>query len=174
MKIIPAKPEHMAACEAIYGHHVRQGFASFDTDPPPPGSFEGKRLALTAAGHAFLVLVDEREAVLGYAYAAPFRARKAYETSIEHSIYLHPEHSGKGFAQQLFEALIAAVRAWGGRTMVAVVGMEQDQDPETHPSIRAHRKAGFIYQGALPFVGQKRGRCLKTAYLTLDLSKDPN
>ena len=34
----------------------------------------------------------------GYAYAGPFRARPAYQWTTEATVYVHPDHQGKGWA----------------------------------------------------------------------------
>ena len=169
MKIIPARAEHMASCEAIYAHHVAHGFASFDEQAPTQGHLDEKRSVLQEQGFPFLVAVDEQSQVLGYAYAAPFRARSAYRFSAEDSIYIAPDQIGKGLAKPLFDALIAATESRGLKTLIAVIGMEQEQDPQTNSSVRAHAKVGFDFVGCLDFVGRKRDRWLKTAYMRLGL-----
>ena len=96
MHICPATPAHMPAAEAIYAHAVRHGTASFDETPPDPGYLEEKRANLMGKGYPFFVLLDSSDSVLGYAYAAPYRARSAYRFSVEHSIYLTPTAQGRG------------------------------------------------------------------------------
>ena len=162
---------NMAACEAIYAHAVLNGCASFDEQPPDEGHLTLKLKDLNAKGYPFFVLADQGR-ILGYAYAAPYRPRSAYRFTAEHSIYLAPEAQGKGAAQILFRALIDACDAMGLKTLVAVIGMAQDDPMATSASYRAHQKAGFELVGALPHVGYKFGRWCKTVLMTRQLGTD--
>ncbi|MEE4297931.1 MAG: N-acetyltransferase family protein, partial [Pseudomonadales bacterium] len=78
---------------AIYNHYVEQSVATFDTEPatvaskaPWFGTFDGAR-------HQLFVMTDA-ELVIGYAYSGAFRARAAYDRSVETSIYLAPAAVG--------------------------------------------------------------------------------
>ena len=90
MHLRTAEPKDMIWLEAIYAHAVHHGTASFDEQTPPPGHLEAKRADLSAKGYPFFVLERKDGNILGYAYAAPYRARSAYRFSAEHSIYLSP------------------------------------------------------------------------------------
>lgn len=161
----------MSACEAIYAHAVLHGSASFDEQPPEAGHLSAKQEELSAKGYPFFILENEGE-ILGYAYAAPYRARTAYRFTAEHSIYVAPEAQGQGAARVLFDALISACEDMGLKTLVAVIGMAQDDAMETSASYRAHSKAGFELVGALPNVGFKFGRWCKTVLMVRQLGTD--
>jgi len=115
----------------------------------------------------FPYLVAERDgAVLGYAYAGPYRARPAYRFSVENSIYVAANAQRRGIGRALMERLIAESEARGYRLMIAVIG-----DSAQMPSIELHRAAGFRLVGALEGVGYKFGRWLDTVLMQRALGK---
>ena len=169
--IRPATAADMPVCQRIYAHHVAHSTATFDEVAPAPDLLNEKRAFLQAKGFPFLVAVEDPH-VVGYAYAAPFRDRSAYRFTAEESIYLHPDHTGRGIAGRLLADLIVATRALGLKSLIAVIGLEQDQPLASSPSVKAHTKAGFVPVGTLNHVGYKFQRWLKTAYMQLDLEAD--
>lgn len=66
---------------AIYAHHVRFGFGSFEEKPPSVEEMHRRRESVLAQGLPFLV-ADADGHVVGYAYAAPYRTRSAYRFTL--------------------------------------------------------------------------------------------
>jgi L-amino acid N-acyltransferase YncA len=157
--IRPGRDDDIAAVTAIYGHHVRHGTASFETDPPSEGEMARRRADILARGLPYLV-AEVRGEILAYTYAAPYRPRAAYRDTLEDSIYAHPDAVGRGVGRRLLPALIAACEAQDYRQMVAVVG-----DSGNLPSIRLHERCGFRLVGTLEAVGFKLGRWLDSVFL---------
>lgn len=140
------------AISCIYGHYVRHTTASFEIEPPDSVEMARRRLHIVNAGLPYLVADDGGE-LAGYAYASPYRPRAAYRFTVEDSIYLHPEHAGKGLGGALLSRLIDACEHWGARQMVAVIG-----GSDNTPSIRLHEKFGFRHTGVLRAAGFKFGK----------------
>ena len=140
------------AIQAIYAHHVLTGLASFEEVPPDPAEIARRRAEITGRGLPHLVAELEGR-VAGYAYAGPYRARVAYRFTVEDSVYVAPEATGRGLGSLLLAALIRDCEAWGARQMVAVIG-----DSGNLGSIRLHARAGFREAGTLKSVGFKLGR----------------
>ena len=146
----------MPAIQAIYARHVLEGLATFEELPPDLAEMAARRADILARGLPYLV-AEEAGRVLGYAYAAPYRARSAYRFTIENSIYLDPAATGRGVGGLLLAALIEACRAWGGRQVLAVIG-----DSGNAASIALHARAGFRHVGTFHAVGFKFGRWVDT------------
>ena len=158
-----ADPVYAAAIAAIYAHHVLHGTASFDTIPHDADFWRVKIADIVARGWPFLV-VEEDEAVAGYAYATQFRDRPAYAETCENSIYIAPGCASRGLGSALMAALFPAASKAGFRQMIAVVGGGEPA------SVALHEKFGFTIAGRMRNVGRKFGRLLDTVYLqrTLD------
>src|SRR5262245_52236280 len=97
----------IAQIAAIYEHHVRCGLASFEELPPDASEIARRRAEIVARGLPYLVAA-EGDAILGYAYASPYRARSAYRFTLEDSVYVHPDRAGRGIGRRLLPAVIAA------------------------------------------------------------------
>lgn len=148
----PATPADLAQIAAIYAHHVRNGLASFEIDPPDEAEMHRRFDAIAAGGYPYFVAEAEGR-VLGYAYANHYRTRPAYRYSVEDSIYVAPDAVGRGLGKRLLRALIEACESRGYRQMLAVIG-----DSANAPSIELHRACGFAQVGVLPSIGFKFGR----------------
>lgn len=149
----------LPAITEIYDHAVRYGTASFETEPPDEAEMTRRYRALVGGG--FPYLVAERDgAVVGYAYAGPYRTRPAYRYTVEDSIYVSPAAQRRGVGRALLEELIAESTVRGFRQMIAVIG-----DSAQIASIELHRAAGFHYVGNLQNVGFKFGRWLDSVLM---------
>lgn len=149
----------------IYADAVRHGTASYELEPPSRPDMEARFAALADNGFPY-ILAEEKGAILGYAYAGPFRPRLAYRFVLEDSIYVAPEAKGRGVGKLLLQALIGEAKRLGYRQIVAVIG---DGTPES-PSVRLHEKLGFRHSGRLEGTGYKQGRWLDTAFMQLALN----
>jgi len=157
--IRPAIPADIPAITRIYQHAVRHGTASFELEPPDEAEMARRQRALFDGFYPYLV-AEADGAVLGYAYAGPYRARPAYHWSVENSIYVDAEKHRRGIGRMLLERLIAETEARGFRQMIAVIG-----DSDQTPSIELHRALGFTMVGTLKHVGFKFGRWLDTVLM---------
>ena len=142
-----------AAIQAIYAHHVRHGLGTFEETPPDTAELVRRWRAVRAAGLPYLVAAPADGAVLGFAYAAPYRPRRAYRFAVEDSVYIAPDQPRRGTGRALVSALIDDCTGLGMRQMVAVIG-----DRDNHGSIGLHAGLGFERVGHLPAVGFKLGR----------------
>lgn len=142
----------------IYAHHVRHGTATFDTVPMAVAAMADKIEGLVGRGFPFLV-AEVEGAVVGYAYAAPFRDRAAYAGTCEDSIYIDPTWIGRGLGKALLSALIEACEAAGFRQMIGIAGGGEPA------SVALHIACGFTHAGRMVAVGRKFGRWLDTVYM---------
>ena len=145
--IRPARPEDMAAVAAIYAHYVEHTVITFDFEAPSVPAWEER---LRTARHPWRVAVDGDE-VVGYAYAAPFRAKPAYARTTETTVYLDHRRTGGGLGRALYESLLAELSA---RDLhLAVAGMTLPNPA----SQRLHRSLGYEPVGTFAQVGFKFG-----------------
>ena len=152
VRLRPAGASDFTSIHAIYRHHVLNGLGSFEEQPPELAEMQRRHGDVVAHGLPYLVaLADDK--LLGYAYAAPFRARSAYRFTVEDSVYIAPEAIGHGVGRALLTAVIERCTGLGKRQMIAVIG-----DSGNAGSIALHRALGFSPPMTLHGVGFKFGR----------------
>jgi L-amino acid N-acyltransferase YncA len=155
----------VAEIAAIYRHHVIHGLASFEEEPPDAAEVARRRADLLGRSYPYLVAATAPAgAVLGYAYAGPYRARVGYRFSVENSVYVAPGNARRGIGRQLLAAVIERCAAAGFRQMVAVIG-----DSANAGSIGLHQALGFRRVGVLSAIGFKHGRWVDTVLMQIAL-----
>jgi L-amino acid N-acyltransferase YncA len=149
VKLRAATPDDAAAIAEIYAPFVTGSAVSFETEPPGPPVI---RARIEAAGNLYpWFLAEAAEAILGYAYAAPFRPRPAYRFVAETTIYLRAEACGRGLGTQLYAPLLAALEANGFTQAIAAITLPNEA------SVRLHERLGFATAGTYRQVGWKLG-----------------
>jgi len=159
----PAGAGDIAAITRIYADAVRHGTASFELEPPDEAEMAQRREALLEKRYPYLV-AERAGAVAGYAYAAAYRARRAYDWCVEDSIYIAPEFHRQGIGRLLLARLIEESAALGFRQMIAVIG-----DTANAGSVAVHAAAGFRLVGTFQSIGWKHGRWLDTVLMQRQL-----
>lgn len=155
----PAVLADIPAITRIYTHAVDHGTASFELTAPDEGEMTRRFNELTTGGFPYLVAVIDG-AVVGYAYAGPYRARPAYRFTVENSVYVAHDSHRRGVGKALLEALIEASTEKGFRLMVAVIG-----DSNQAASIGLHEAAGFKHAGVFENIGYKFDRWLDSVLM---------
>jgi phosphinothricin acetyltransferase len=98
------------------------------------------------------------DAVLGYATSSPYRPRPAYGPTVETSVYLGPEHTGRGIGRTLYETLLSALEGEDVHRAVAGITMPNPA------SERLHERCGFRHVGTFSEQGRKLGRYWDVAW----------
>jgi len=116
------------------------------------------------ASDGYPVLVyEENNRVIGFASYGPFRTWPAYKYTIEHSVYVHKNHRGKGVGVTLMKELIKAANSKGYATMVAAIDAANDV------SKIMHKKLGFSECGTIKKAGYKFGKWLDLTFYQYEL-----
>lgn len=164
MRIRTAGAADAEALAAIYGHHVLNGFGTFEEVPPTAEEMARRREAVAARGLPYLVAEDAGQ-VVGFAYASPFRPRPAYRYTVEDSVYVAPDRMGQGVGRAALSAVLEACEALGVRQVVAVIG-----DSGNAGSIGLHRALGFEPTGVGRSFGYKFGRWVDIVFMQKPLN----
>jgi phosphinothricin acetyltransferase len=159
----PATPADIPAITRIYAHAVIHGTATFELEPPDETEMTQRMQALLGGGFPYVV-AENGGALLGYAYAGPYRTRPAYRFTVEDSIYVDPNAQRRGVGRLLLARLVEESERRGFRQMIAVIG-----DSAQTPSIKVHRTLGFRMIGNIENVGFKFGRWLDSVLMQRDL-----
>jgi L-amino acid N-acyltransferase YncA len=154
-----ASETDMAAVQAIYAYYALGSLATFEETAPSLEDMLSRRRACLKFGLPYLAAEADGE-VVGFAYAAPYRARPAYRFTVEDSVYVAEAMRGRGVGSALLGALVERCERGPWRQMLAVIG-----DSANAGSIRLHRRLGFESAGVLKSVGFKFGRWVDTPIL---------
>ncbi len=107
----------------IYNHYVTHTPITFDLEPYTASQRAAWLNQFAITGRHRLLVAEENDIVVGYAGTMRFRAKAAYDTTVEATIYCAQEAVGKGIGCKLFTALFQAIekedihRIVGGYTM---------------------------------------------------------
>ena len=149
----------------IYRESVMNGIGTYELDPPSEIEMTARFNTIATQNYPYLIAEDENGAILGYAYASPFRTRAAYRYLAEDSVYVSSEARGLGIGGRLLDTLLSRTASLGIRQMVAVIG---GANPA---SVAVHEKAGFKHVGRMPASGFKFGEWVDTVFMQIELDE---
>lgn len=149
MNIRIVEPSDAAALVAIYAPYVEKTAITFEYEVPSVEEFAG-RIRETLKRYPYLVAEDHNE-ILGYAYASVFHARKAYDWSVETSIYVKENNHRSGIGHLLYQKLEEALREMNVCNLCACISYPNPR------SIAFHEKEGYRLVGHFTSSGYKLG-----------------
>ena len=142
VKIRAAVPGDAAALLEIYTPYVRETAISFEYEPPSLAEFTG-RMETVLQRYPYLA-AELEGAILGYAYAGPFKARSAYNWGVEVTIYVERDARKSGVGGSLYAALEKILAEQHVLNLNACIGVPRGEDPYlTNNSVEFHRHLGF-------------------------------
>lgn len=164
MQIQPCDAERDAPrIQAIFNHAIEQTTALYEYHPRSLEQVQTWLLQKKADRLPVLGLYSAADTLQGFASYGPFRPWPAFQYTVEHSIYLHPQAQGKGLGRPLLSALIQAAEAQQYHVMMAAI------DASNQASCALHQRLGFQCVGRLKQVGYKFGRWLDLDFYQLQL-----
>lgn len=128
---IPFSSEHWEDVRDIYRMGLLTGNATFETEVPGLNDWLRKFYPHLL----WITLLDQT--VVGWAGLQPVSERKVYDGVAEVTIYIHPDHDGKGVGAALMTHLIGESEKAGIWSLYAAIF------PENYASVRLHEKCGF-------------------------------
>lgn len=170
MKLIDCtEVRHAGAILEIFNEAIVTSTALYDYKPRAPESMGAWFATKRANGFPVIGVEDEAGALLGFASYGTFRAWPAYKYSVEHSIYVHKDHRGKGLGRTLLTAIVEAAQARDVHTLIGGI------DATNAGSIALHESLGFTHAGTIRQAGFKFGRWLDLAFYQrlLDTPAEP-
>jgi L-amino acid N-acyltransferase YncA len=159
--IRPVTTSDAAAICEIYNGYVRDTVITFEEAPVAPAEM-ARRIEDFTARFPWLV-AEEQRAIVGYAYATPWRVRSAYRFSVETTVYVASGHHGRGVGSALYRELLAALRKLDVHCAVGGIALPNEA------SVALHEKLGFTKIGQFVEIGYKLGRWVDVGYWELIL-----
>ncbi len=129
------------AAKEIYMQGIETKNATFEKSAPSWEEWDSGKVKSCR-----LAAVINNE-VIGWGGLSLRSKREVYKGVNEVSVYVSPNHSGKGIGRKLLEALIAESESCGIWTLTAAIF------PENTASIRLHASCGFREIGYMEKVG---------------------
>jgi L-amino acid N-acyltransferase YncA len=159
--VICTHESHAEEILDILNEAIANSTALYDYKPRAAESMVGWFKAKEAGRFRVIGAVAENGQLLGFASYGTFRAWPAYKYSVEHSVYVHKDHRGKGIGRALMQQLIAAAKEQQYHVMVGGI------DVANTGSIMLHEKLGFVHAGTIRHAGFKFGRWLDLGFYQL-------
>ena len=150
MKVRLVTADDAAAIASLYTPYVSATAVSFEIEPPDAAEMRS-RIVSHGDLYPWFVACGEDGAILGYAYACAFRARKAYRFSVETTVYVADGAHRRGIGTTLYAHLLPVLEAQGFTQAIAAITLPNEA------SVRLHEAHGFREAGVYRQVGWKLG-----------------
>jgi L-amino acid N-acyltransferase YncA len=160
--IRPSVAADSASVADIYNHYVESTIVTFEEEPVSHDTMALRMREVEARGFPWLV-AEQGGRVLGYAYAAPWKQRSGYRFSVESTVYLAPDSTGRGLGEALYRELIQRLKGLDVHAVVGGISL-----PNTE-SVALHEKCGFRKVAHFREVGRKFERWIDVGYWQLTL-----
>ena len=158
VELRPARSSDLGALTEIYNHYVRETPITFEIEPYDVEARRPWLEGFAPKGPHRLFVAEQRGELLGYAGSMRFRAKAAYETSVETTVYLRPEAAGQRIGASLYARLFESLEGEDLHRALAGITLPNPA------SIRLHERFGFRPVGVFREVGRKLGRYWDVAW----------
>lgn len=143
---------------SIYSYYVEKTAVSFEYEVPSKEEFEN-RIKNISSKYPYIKAVDENGRIVGYAYAGVFKGRKAYDHSVETTIYLDEAVRRKGYGTIIYDELENRLKKMGILNLYACIASTETEDEYlTNASKLFHGKKGYSLVGTFHKCGNKFNR----------------
>lgn len=157
--------EDASAIAEIYNFYIENSIATFETEKVSAEDFQ-KRIEQTLKQNLPYFVSEENGELLGYAYASKWKDRFAYRFSVEVTVYLSTNATGKGLGTQLYQELFNALTQLGFHTAIGGISLP-------NPASEAlHEKMGMVKVAHFQQVGYKFNQWIDVGYWQKHLSEE--
>jgi len=165
-KIRLATEADSASILEIYAPFITDTVITFEYEVPTVADF-GKRITNIQKKYPWLIC-EVNDSVVGYAYASEYMQRKAYDWSVDFTIYIKPQYHRKKIGKALYFALFELLILQGYYNAYAGI---------TLPNIKSeslHHSFGFKPIGVYQNVGYKFGNWHDVKWFQLKIQNYSN
>lgn len=156
---------------AVYAPYVEETAITFEYAVPSLEEFRD-RIRATKKTHPYIV-AERGGKIVGYAYAGRFQSRKAYDWSVEMTVYVKKDERRRGIGRRLYGELERQLREMGILNACACIAAPPEGDADdpylTDQSIRFHEKLGYRMVGRFLSSGSKFGRWFDMVWMEKSL-----
>lgn len=148
------------AIAGIYNHYISHTTITFEEEPVSADIMAGRIRDVLALSLPWLV-IEEAGCISGYAYASRWKPRSAYRFSVETSVYLKHDCTGRSLGKQLYKRLFEELAQRGVHAVIGGVALPNPASKALHESFGMKQIAHFEE------VGFKFGQWLDVGYWEL-------
>ena len=139
LTIRPAIEKDQFAILDIYNEAVENTTATFDTEQR---TAENQMLWFKKHKNNHPVIIGEEDDIIkGWASLSPWSDRKAYDRTVEVSVYVHHDHRGKGIGKKLLEIITLEGKKVNNHTIISRISAGNEI------SIHIHEQIGYRHIG---------------------------
>ena len=169
IEIRSVKPKDAKDLLKIYSYYVENTAISFEYVTPSVKEFK-KRIKIITKRFPYICLVKDGQ-IKGYAYANTFHARKAYDWSVELSVYIEKDSRKCGYGRMLYTELENQLKSGGFKNLYACIATPRQEDKYLDfSSHKFHEKLGFVKVGEFHGCAIKFDRVYDMTYMEKVLS----
>ena len=150
-----------AICE-IYNYYIEHTAITFEEETVSE-AIMSERIGSYSQNYPWLVIENSNGKVVGYAYGAEWAERSAYKNTVEITVYLHQEQSGKGYGSSLYKALLSILSTSGFHVVVAAIALPNEA------SVKLQESFGFNKVAHFKEVGRKFNSWVDVGYWQVQL-----
>ena len=163
MNIRVARPEDAKELINIYKYYVENTTITFEYDTPTLEEFEN-RIKNTLVKYPYII-AEEDNIIYGYAYASAFKGRRAYDWSVETSIYVQNDTLKSGIGTLLYNELEKYLKLQNIINVNACI---------TYPNEKSenfHKKFGYKTVAHFTKCGYKFGQWIDMIWMEKSIGK---
>ena len=146
-----ASLENLDKIVAIYNSTISSKMVTADVEPVSVESRISWFYEHKPGKRPLWVIKNKEEVIIGWVSFQNFYGRPAYDATAEISIYLHPDHRGKGLGKQILEYSMSACSHLGINTLLGYIFAHNE------PSLRLFLQAGFEEWAHFPNIAELDG-----------------
>ena len=161
MEIISCTKDHAQAILEILNEAIVNSTALYDYVPRGPETMNSWFDIKIKNNFPVIGLLNEEGQLVAFGSYGTFRAWPAYKYSVEHSLYVHKDHRGKGYGKVILQQLIQDAKEKGYHNLIAGI------DSENITSKKLHEASGFVFSGQIKHAGYKFSKWLDLDFYQL-------
>lgn len=131
----------------IYNFYIENSTATYYTEKISVGELKEFIPVQHKKYKSFLIKVDNEPC--GFCYISQYKKRQAYDRTAELSLYLKPEHTGRGIGKVVLEHLEKVARDNGISVLIGIISGDNEN------SIKLFEKNGYEKCAHYKQVGEK-------------------
>ena len=151
LRIRDAVQSDLARIVEIYNSTVASRVVTADTEPVSVASKQKWFDEHTPDKRPLWVIEGDNNEIIAWVSFQSFYGRPAYNATVEVSIYLAPEHRGKGLGKQLLQYSIEKAPNYGIKTLLGFIFSHNE------PSLKLFKHFGFEDWAQFPNIAELDG-----------------